>query len=687
MFKTAPQRRWWLGSLSAVILALSACGEDSLEKEKRASAQKYYRSTNSIMAPNEALVEFESVAHNGAEVLSNATRNPYFGDLHVHTTLSFDASAFGTTATARDAYRYAQGEPIEHPSGFEVQLAQPLDFYAVTDHGVLLGLINEAADTNSSFSTYSLSEPYHNINDSVDGGIFDLANRSLFFSNFISDVIASLMDETISEAEINSISQSAWQDTIEAANEAYQPGKFTTFVGYEYTSSTEEREALHRNVIFRGSERFPAQPFSRFNSINPEGLWHWMDRMRERGVESLAIPHNSNGSNGAMFAYNDFAGNRVDPEYTALRSRNEPLVEITQVKGTSDTHPLLSKNDEWANFEIFPLRTSTRIPSDPNGSYVRDALKRGLELQSEGLGNPYDFGLVGASDTHTAAASLEEDNYVGKIGAFDSDAEKRGSTPASFLYGTLVKLAAPEMVEQVDGTDYLDFAGYKYWGASGIAGVWAESNTRESIYDAMRRKETFATSGTRITVRFFAGYGLDDVSLSSPDLLPDAYSLASPMGGSVELEADKNPTFLVWAQADPSAARLQRIQIIKGWLEDGEHRERVYDVACSDGLDVDPESHRCPDNGARVNLSDCSITKNVGSPELRTLWKDPDSLPQQDAFYYVRVLENPVCRWSTWDALRAGVAPRSDLPKTIQERAWSSPIWVSSNSKQAFFEQ
>jgi hypothetical protein len=388
-----------------------------------------------------------------------------------------------------------------------------------------------------------------------------------------------------------------------------------------------------------------------------------------------------------MFAYHDFAGNRVDPEYAELRSRNEPLVEITQVKGTSDTHPLLSKNDEWANFEIFPLRTSTRIPSDPNGSYVRDALKRGLELKREGVGNPYEFGLVGASDTHTAVASLDEDNYFGKVGTFDSDSERRGSTPASFLYGTLVKLTAPEMVEQVDGADYLDFSGYKYWGASGIAGVWAESNTRESIYDAMRRKETFATTGTRITVRFFAGYGLDDVSLSSPDLFRDAYSLASPMGGSVTLEADKEPTFLVWAQADPNAARLQRVQIIKGWLEDGEHQERVYDVACSDGLVVDSKSHRCPDNGARVNLSDCSITANVGSAELRTLWKDPDFLPQQDAFYYVRVLENPVCRWSTWDALRAGVEPRSDLPKTIQERAWSSPIWLSSDSKEGFFER
>jgi hypothetical protein len=466
----------------AAIALTAACSGDQSESDKRAEAQKYYRTTNTVIPATDEIITFPALSKpSDTRPESNPDRNAYFGDLHVHTTLSFDASAFGTTASPADAYRYAQGEAIKHPGGFEVQLAQPLDFYAVTDHAVLLGLINEAADTSTQFSKYELARPYHNINDSVDGGLFDLAKRSKVFNNFISDVVANLLDGTFDNAVVNNVSKSAWIKTVEAADEAYKPGTFTTFAGYEFTASTEEREALHRNVIFRDTERLPALPFSRFNSMNPEGLWDWMDTLRKQDIESLAIPHNSNGSNGAMFAFTDWAGNAIDQEYADQRLRNEPLVEITQVKGTSDTHPLLSKNDEWANFEIFPLRTSTRIPSDPHGSYVRNAWQRGLSMEESNGANPYKFGVVGASDTHTGAASLEEDNYFGKIGSFDSTPEKRGSVPASFLYGTLVKLAASEMVEEVDGKKYLDFSGYKYWGASGIAGVWAEDNTREAI--------------------------------------------------------------------------------------------------------------------------------------------------------------------------------------------------------------
>jgi hypothetical protein len=674
-------------SLIIVCVLITACSDDQALKDKRAQAQEYYRTTNTVIPQNDEIISFPTVSkpdHN--RPAPNLDRNAYFGDLHVHTTLSFDASAFGTTASPADAYRYAQGAAIKHPSGFEVQLAQPLDFYAVTDHGVFLGLINDAADTETDFSQYELAKPYHNINESVDGGILDLAKRSMVFGNFISDVVGGLLDGTIENSVVNKVSKSAWSKTIEAADEAYVPGTFTTFAGYEFTSSTSEREALHRNVIFRGTERIPALPFTRFNSLNPEALWGWMDNMREQGVESLAIPHNSNGSNGAMFMFTDWAGNAIDQEYADLRSRNEPLVEITQVKGTSDTHPLLSKNDEWANFEIFPLRTSTKLLSDPPGSYVRNAWQRGLSMQERGGGNPYKFGVIGASDTHTGAASLEEDNYFGKIGSFDSSAEKRGSVPASFLYGTLVKLAAPEMIQETADKTYLDFSGYHYWGASGIAGVWAEENTREAIYDALRRKETFATSGTRIKVRFFASYDLADAELNSPDLIKNAYQSGITMGATLQASGERQPTFLTWAVADPNTAQLQRVQIIKGWFEDGEHQEQVYDVACADGLTVDPQTHRCPDNGAQVNLDDCSRTANVGAGELKALWQDPNFTPGQEAFYYVRALENPVCRWSTWDAIRAGQPPRPDLPATIQERAWSSPIWYSASNNNNFVE-
>ena len=665
-----------------VIALTAACSGDPSAADKREQAQKHYRSTNTVIPASNEIISFPALANpRDSRPASNPNRNAYFGDLHVHTTLSFDASAFGTTATPTDAYRYAQGEAIKHPSGFEVQLAQPLDFYAVTDHAVMLGLINEAADTRTTFSQYDIAKPYHNINESVKGGLLDLARRSKVFNNFISDVVANLLDGTFDNDVVNDALKSAWIQTVEAADAAYKPGTFTTFAGYEFTSSTEEREALHRNVIFRGTERLPAQPFSRFNSINPEGLWDWMDELRLQDIESLAIPHNSNGSNGAMFMFTDWTGNPIDQEYADQRLRNEPLVEITQAKGTSETHPLLSTNDEWANFEIFPLRTSTRITSNPHGSYVRDAWQRGLSIATKDGANPYQFGVIGSSDTHTAAASLDENNYFGKIGSFDSNAEKRGSVPASFLYGTLVKLAASEMVEKVDGENYLDFSGYKYWGASGIAGVWAEENTREAIYDALRRKETFATSGTRIKVRFFAGYDLNKAQLNSPELIKNAYQNGATMGGTLQASDDRQPMFLTWAVADPNTAKLQRVQIIKGWLENGEHQEQVYDVACADGLSVDTDTHRCPDNGASVNLNDCSTTANVGASELKTLWQDPSFTSGQEAFYYVRVLENPVCRWSTWDAIRAGESPRSDLSATIQERAWSSPIWYSASNK------
>ena len=672
--------------LIAFCLMLAACTGDQAQEDKRAQAQAYYRTTNTVIPGSDEIIRFPALlAPDPSRPKPNLDRKAYFGDLHVHTTLSFDASAFGTTASPADAYRYARGEAIRHPSGFDVKLAQPLDFYAVTDHGIFLGLINDAEDTSTAFSQYELAKEYHNINESVDGGLLDLAKRSKIFGNFISDVVAGLLDGTIDNSVVNRVSTSAWSKTVEAADEAYVPGTFTTFAGYEFTSSTAEREALHRNVIFRGTERLPALPFTRFNSINPEGLWDWMDKLRDQEIESLAIPHNSNGSNGAMFMFTDWEGKAIDQEYADQRLRNEPLVEITQVKGTSDTHPLLSKNDEWANFEIFPLRTSTKLLSDPPGSYVRNAWQRGLSMEDRGAGNPYKFGVIGASDTHTGAASLEEDNYFGKIGSFDSTAEKRGSVPASFLYGTLVKLAAPDMVQEIDDKVYLDFSGYHYWGASGIAGVWAEENTREAIYDALRRKETFATSGTRIKVRFFASYDLAAADLTSPDLIKNAYRSGVTMGDTLQASNDRQPRFLTWAVADPNTAKLQRIQIIKGWLENGEHQEQVYDVACADGLSVDPQTHRCPDNGAQVNLADCSRTANIGSGELKTLWQDPNFIPGQDAFYYVRVLENPVCRWSTWDAIRAGKTPRSDLPATIQERAWSSPIWYSATTQQNNF--
>jgi hypothetical protein len=400
-----------------------------------------------------------------------------------------------------------------------------------------------------------------------------------------------------------------------------------------------------------------------------------MDALRDRGIESLAIPHNSNGSNGQMFKLVDWAGNPLDDAYGEQRSRNEPLVEITQVKGTSETHPSLSETDEWAGFEITPFRVATMLPSAPPGSYVRDALRRGIDLEADGVTNPYDFGIVGASDTHTAATSDDESNYFAKLGLLDAEAARRGSVPMSFIEATLTRFVASDLVTEIDGKSYQNSASSTY-GASGLAGVWAEENTRGSLYDAFRRKETFATSGPRIPVRFFAGQGISEGLIGRPDMIKRAYDGGVPMGSDLVVYSGSEPRFLVWAARDPSNAPLQRIQIIKGWEEGGETFEVISDVACSDGGKVNPKTRRCPENGAKVSLLDCSITADVGDGELVAVWTDPDFDPTQRAFYYARVLENPTCRWSTWDAIREGATPRSDLAKTIQERAWSSPIQV-----------
>ena len=610
----------------------------------------------------------------------NAERNAYFGDLHVHTGYSFDAYVFGNTSTPADAYRYARGEPLDHPSGYRIQLQQPLDFYAVTDHAMFLGLVRDAADTSTAFSRYEVAEPLHNINAWYNMNGWSIGKRTRNFATFLTATVNGLLDGSIDPAVTEAVTRSAWRDSVRAADDAYVPGSFTTFAAYEYTTSTDDMGNLHRNVIFRDTDRLPAMPFSRFNSQDPEGLWNWMDDLRSQGIESLAIPHNSNGSNGQMFKLTDWAGDPMDDDYSSQRLRNEPLVEITQIKGTSDTHPLLSKNDEWADFEIAPYRVATQLYSEPAGGYVRDAYLRGLELAAGGVVNPYQFGLIGSSDTHNSATSVDEQNYFSKVGLVDGTAELRGSIPASFVSGTVLKLLAPETVKEVDGRDYLATSSFEYWSASGLAAVWAEENTRESIYKAFRRRETFATSGPRMKVRFFAAYDLDHGLLDSPQLIASAYRAGVSMGSDLQGRAGHQPEFLVWAAADPDGTALQRVQVIKGYLENGEHRERIFDVACSDGLVADPATGLCPDNGAAVNLADCSTTAGVGASELKALWRDPEFDPAVEAFYYVRVLENPTCRWSTWDAIRAGVKPRTDLPRTIQERAWSSPIWYRPGS-------
>ena len=553
----------------------------------------------------------DSTKNSNSGPMPNKDRNPYYGDLHVHTKYSFDAYVFGVTASPDDAYRYAKGAAVKHPLGYEMKLREPLDFYAVTDHGFYMGMIQAYADTSTDISQNDFAEPFHNLNRLDNLTVESAGERSNIFSSVLGATIIkpypdwhpNLLKAYFSrntQGALRSfdydIHKSAWADVARSANEHNDPGHFTTFIGYEFTTSTDiEGGNLHRNVIFNSSKA-SIRPWTRIDSINPEDLWTWQDRLREKGVDTIAMPHNSNGSNGQMFEMETFKGNAIDIEYAKKRMRNEPIVEITQVKGTSETHPLLSPDDDWADFEIMDTRVGSIPPtySKPSGSYVREAYLNGLTLDFTRQGNPYKFGLIGSSDTHVAASSLDESNYWSKVGLLDGDSQNRGSVPledenVEILEEYTRAFSQPLSTVNFNQGEYAN-TGFTQWGASGLAVAWAEENTRESIFNAFRRKETFATTGTRIAVRFFGGFNLSSIDLDSESLVSDAYSKGVTMGSDLLSFEGQTPEFIVWAQKDKNGAPLQRVQIIKGWVDmaSGRPKEKIFDVACSDGLQPDP---------------------------------------------------------------------------------------------------
>ena len=590
----------------------------------------------------------------------SADRNAYFGDLHVHTGLSFDAYIFNVRATPDDAYRFAKGDTIGHASGFNIRRSGgPLDFTAVTDHSEYMGGMREANDPSRPLSKSPLVQ-----------GLFSPDPKAIRAA-FDKVVALSHAGQMPKEFSAPDVAGRAWTDVKEAAARNNDPGRFTTFVGYEFTSAPDGRN-LHRNVIFR-TAKVPTLPYTSTMSANPEDLWRTMDGWRAKGIDVLAIPHNSNGSDGLMFEPTKRDGTPMDRAYAELRMRNEPLAEITQIKGTSEVHPSLSPNDEWANFEIMERYIGGNKPVTKfKGSYVREALKDGILMRETKGFNPFKFGFIGSSDTHNAApGSVEERNFFSKVGRSDGTPAQRGSIPPGGA-----------RTWPADTPDSAHATGpYQAWGASGLAGVWAEENSREAIFAALRRKETFATSGPRIRVRFFAGYDLPDDLAKHTNLVHEAYAKGVPMGSDLKPSpsqgkgAGKAPKFLIWGVRDPNSGYLQRAQVVKGWVENGVAKEQVFDVACSDKLALNKTTWRCPDNGASVNLTTCEPEPFKGDLELRTLWTDPTFKPKQRAFYYLRVLENPSCRWSTWDAIRNGTPPNPTLAKTVMERAWSSPIW------------
>ena len=579
------------------------------------------------------------------EVFANSKLNAYFGDLHVHTRYSFDAYIFGTRAGPDEAYRFAKGQPIQHVGGFEIQLERPLDFYAVTDHAFFLGMLDAMESPQHPLHKHRMARKMRS----------ELPNRRRDTSAFAPYFIYLRLHNRPQDAE------SAWAKTIDVANRHYEPGKFTTFIGYEYTANyTISRGGIHRNVIYKG-DTAPSLPFSRIQSRNPERLWEWMEEQRKLGHDSIAIPHNSNASDGRMFETKTRRGRRIDPAYASLRSRNEPLVEISQIKGTSETHPELSPNDEWAGFELTTYQVGNNRQSKLKGSYLREAWLNGIRFQSTLGINPYDFGAIAGSDTHNAGELFDEQRYVGSRSHLNDLPSERGSVPPS---------DPSQRPEPYEKKEILA-------SSAGLAGVWAEENTREAIFKSLRNKETFATSGSRIKLRFLAGYELTDAILESVDAFDNAYELNKTMGSTMQTKVEEDPTFFVWALQDPKRNKLDRIQIIKGWLDsDGQQHEKVFDVVCAGDREMDVNSSRCVGELHTVDIENCAVDDSIGAAELKALWHDPNFQADQFAFYYVRVLETHSCRWSTWDAIRSGVEPNPKVPATIQERAWSSPIWV-----------
>ena len=572
-----------------------------------------------------------------------AGRRAWFGETHVHTSYSVDSSIYNVTSTPDAAYRYAKGYAIGHTSGNKIQSARPIDFMAITDHAEYLGIIHRMKNPKDALSGLSLAGELISDDEERVKDAFVAISSSI------------RKNQPLAELMNADVMKSGWQSIIDVAEQYYEPGVFTTFIAYEWTSNPTSRN-LHRNIIFRGGRgQVPDLPFSSFDSQHPEDLWEYMDHLRQRGMPALAIPHNSNLSDGLMFPVEtDSRGNALDAGYADLRNRNEPLVEITQIKGTSETYPALSPNDEWAGYEIVEgLIGLPGVKGKVQGSYARRAYLDGLQMEQEQGFNPYKFGVIGATDSHNAGVPVDENSYPGKVGIADDTVERRrvGVT------GGLVS---------------------RTYSAAGLAGVWAEENTRESLFDAMLRKETFGTSGPRIKVRFFAGWDFPEDAFNNPDWPALGYDNGVPMGSELQgdgVAGDLAPVFLAWALKDPDEAPLQRLQVVKGWVENGKTKEKVFDIACSDNAAPDPVSHRCPDNGAMVDLADCSISADSGDVELARVWRDPEFDGRQRAFYYVRVLQNPTCRWSTWDAIRNGLPLLSDVPATIQERAWSSPVW------------
>jgi hypothetical protein len=571
----------------------------------------------------------------------NPERDAFFGDLHLHSSYSADAFALGTRLDPDTAHKWAKGEEISY-LGRKIRRKAALDFLALTDHSEYLGVIPEAADPKGALAgstwTTSLNDP-------------DPAARFALFRKLVGLAEA---NNRIDEFEKPELLQSLWKRYSAVADAHNAPGKFTAFVAYEWTSAPGNQN-LHRCVIFKG--KGPEIPFTSLDSMDPEALWTYLERQRELGLQVVAIPHNGNISNGLMFdGEKTYAGATITKPYAERRMRNEPLFEIVQEKGSSDTHPSLSPRDEFADFETY----TTMLGHGPQakiatGSYLRQAYGVGQQIRERIGANPFKYGIEAGTDNHLAMSSTEEFNFQGAHG----NVGERGLAIQSVAEDTPV-----------------------FNSPGGLTGVWAEQNTRDALFSAIERKETFGTSGVRIKLRFFGGWDLDADLLKQQDWVKQAYRRGVPMGGDLTGRGQaKAPVFVVHALKDPDSGNLDRVQIIKVTTKGGKTTEGVIDVVWSDGRKPDAKTGKLPPVGNTVDLKSGTYTNSIGATELKGTWTDAEFDPSAQVTYYARVVEIPTPRWTTVWAAEAKVPLNPKVPATLQERAWSSPIWYVPEQK------
>ena len=583
-----------------------------------------------------------------------------WGDTHLHTSNSLDARATGCTLGPEEAFRLARGDEVTSSHGELLRLSRPLDWLVVSDHSDAMGAMNEIMAGNPQLMRNATLKDWHD--RIAQGGEIAIKTAVEVVYAFTGVAGPPVPEEILDPKFVGSV----WKRYLQTAEKYNDPGRFTALIGYEWTS-TENGNNLHRNVLYRDGADVAGRmnPYTTAESFNPEDLWKWMDNYeKSTGGHVLALAHNGNLSNGTMFPYeiNPATGKPLTGNYAKNRIRWEPLYEITQIKGDGETHPLLSPNDEFADYGTWDRNNLGPYPKTKDmipGEYAREALKQGLRLEDKLGTNPYKFGIAGGTDSHSALATAEEENFFGKLPHMEPSAVRASHPMAEFPPSDL-KWMGWEMV------------------ASGYTAVWATENTREAIWDAMERKETYATTGSRMTVRFFGGWDFEAADANTRMPAEVGYKKGVPMGGDLtKAPKGKAPTFLVASLKDPYSGNLDRVQIIKGWLDkNGKTHEKVYDVAWS-GDRKQGSDGKLPPVGNTVDVANATWTNTIGAAELITVWKDPNFDPKQKAFYYARVIEIPTPRWTAYDAKRFGVKMPDEVPMTTQERAYTSPIWYT----------